>query len=88
MTSKNPPFGFFDPETLSVLEQSFDATWPVLEANEPFLDSEMRRELRRGLSQTLVALVGEGVIDADQLRSLALERLPLTPREARKPRPN
>jgi hypothetical protein len=64
MTCKNPPFGFFDPEILAVLERSFDAAWPVLEAHEAFLDSEKRKELQLGLSRTLVALVGEGVIDA------------------------
>jgi hypothetical protein len=35
-----------------------------------------------------VALVGEGVIDAEQLRKLALERLPLTPQAAGKMQSN
>lgn len=88
MTSANTVFGFFDPDILAVLKQSFDATWPVLEAHEPFLDSEKRAELELGLSRTLVALVGEGVIDAEQLRRLALERLPLTPPAAPKMQSN
>jgi hypothetical protein len=56
-------------------------TWSVtvLEAHEPFLNSEKEAELKLGLSQTLVALVAEGVTDADRLRKFALERLPLTP---------
>jgi hypothetical protein len=77
--SSTPPFGFFDPEMLATLEQTFNATWPVLEAHEPCLDSEKEAELKLGLSQTLVALVAEGVTDADRLRKFALERLPLTP---------
>ena len=85
--SSTPPFGFFDPEMLATLEQTFlatleqtfNATWPVLEAHEPCLDSEKETELKLGLSQTLVALVAEGVTDADRLRKFALERLPLTP---------
>jgi len=77
--SNTPPFGFFDPEMLATLEQTFNATWPVLAAHEPFLDSEKEAELKLGLSQTLVALVAEGVTEADRLRKFALERLPLTP---------
>ena len=77
--SSTPPFGFFDPEMLATLEQTFNDTWPVLEAHEPFLDSEKEAELKLGLSRTLVALVAEGVTDADRLRKFALERLPLTP---------
>ena len=77
MSSKNPPFGFFDPDMLATLERTFNATWPVLEAHEPFLDSEREAELKLGLSRTLVALVAEGVTDADRLRKFALERLPL-----------
>jgi len=61
--SSTPPFGFFDPEMLATLEQTFNATWPVLEAHEPFLDSEKEAELKLGLSQTLVALVAEGVTE-------------------------
>jgi hypothetical protein len=60
MSSSNPPFGFFDPDMLATLEQTFNATWPVLEAHEPFLDSEREAELKLGLSRTLVALVAEG----------------------------
>ena len=77
--SSTPPFGFFDPEILATLERTFNATWPVLEAHEPCLDSEKEAELKLGLSRTLVALVAEGVTDADRLRKFALERLPLTP---------
>jgi hypothetical protein len=77
--SSTPPFGFFDPEMLATLEQTFNATWPVLEAHEPCLDSEKEAELKLGLSRTLVALVAEGVTDVDRLRKFALERLPLTP---------
>ena len=76
--SSTPPFGFFDPDMLATLEQTFNATWPVLEAHEPLLNSEREAELKLGLSRTLVALVAEGVTDADRLRKFALERLPLT----------
>jgi hypothetical protein len=85
MSSSKPPFGFFDPDMLATLEQVFNATWPVLEAHEPFLDSKKEAELKRGLSQALVALVAEGVTDADRLRQFALERLPLTPPAASEP---
>ena len=79
MSSRNPVFGFFDPNMLATLEQTFNATWDVLEAHEPFLDAEKEAELKLGLSRTLVALVAEGVTDADRLRKFALQRLPLTP---------
>ena len=49
--SSTPPFGFFDPEILATLEQTFNATWPVLEAHEPCLDSEKEAELKLGLSR-------------------------------------
>ena len=53
MSSSNPPFGFFDPDMLATLEQTFNATWPVLEAHEPFLNSDKEAELKLGLSETL-----------------------------------
>jgi hypothetical protein len=78
MGSSTPSFGFFDPVMLATLEQTFNAAWPLLEAQEPFLASEKEAELKLGLSQTLVALVADGVTDADELQKLALARLPLT----------
>ena len=77
MDSHTPSFGFFDPEMLATLEETFKAAWPLLEAQEPCLASEQQAELRLGLSQTFVALVADGVTDADQLQKLALARLPL-----------
>jgi len=87
MSSNTPPFGFFDPHILATLEKTFNTTWPVLEAHEPFRDSERETELKLGLSQTLVALVAEGVTDANRLRNLALERLPLRLHSSAAPRP-
>jgi hypothetical protein len=42
MGSSTPSFGFFDPEMLATLEQTFNAAWPLLEAQEPFLASEKK----------------------------------------------
>jgi len=75
MDSNTPSFGFFDPDMLATLEQTFNVAWPVLEAHEPLLDSEEKVEL--GLSHTIVSLVAEGVTDANQLQIQVLARLPL-----------
>jgi hypothetical protein len=50
----------------------------VLRAHETDDDKERQRALSVALSETLVALVAEGVSDADQLRNGALLRVPLT----------
>jgi len=76
MDTKTPSFGIFDPEMLATLEQTFKATWPLLEKES---------ELKLGLSQTIVALVAEGVIGANELQKLALARLLLPLHEAPSP---
>jgi hypothetical protein len=77
MTSLNPPRDFYDPELLAAMEQAFDATWAVIQANEPALDRDRANELSIDISRKIVAFASEGVTDAVELRRLALEALPL-----------
>ena len=76
MYPQNPQINPYDPKTLDALGEAFDATWVVLQARDPFRDSERVWELRTALSQKLVALAADGVTDPIELREWALEDLP------------
>jgi hypothetical protein len=68
----------YDPATLAAIHEAFEATWGVLQAHEPSPPSEERNaELGFALGRVLVALAAEGVIDPAELRSRALQELPL-----------
>jgi hypothetical protein len=76
MYPQNPQINPYDPKTLDALGEAFDATWVVLQARDPFRDSERVWELRTALSHKLVALAADGVTDPIELREWALEDLP------------
>ena len=68
----------YDPATLAAIHEAFEATWAVLQAHEPSPPSKERNaELGFALSHVLVALAAGGVIDPAELRSRALQELPL-----------
>jgi hypothetical protein len=68
----------YDPATLAAIHVAFEATWAVLQAHEKSPPSKERNaELGIALSRVLVALAAEGVIDPAELRSRALQELPL-----------
>jgi hypothetical protein len=62
----------------ALIAQAFDAVSAVIRAHETDDDKERSSYLGLALRQTLLALVAEGVTDAEQLRNKALQRLPLT----------
>jgi hypothetical protein len=78
LTSEFP--NSYSPELLVALEQAFDAIWTTLYAHVPTA-GDQAKELKITLSQTLIALVAEGVTDPRELRRRALENMALTHRQ-------
>ena len=76
MGSQYPVVQYGDPRLLA-LEQAFYDVWKVICAHEPDRDSAQDHERRVELSYALKMLAATGVTDADELRRLVLERLPL-----------
>jgi hypothetical protein len=75
-----PSILFHSPELLAALSQAFEASWEVLHAHEPEMGKERTIELSIDLSRRLVAFAADGVTDAEQLRTLVLRDMPLSPK--------
>jgi hypothetical protein len=67
----------YSPALLASLEQAFDAVWTRLYAHVPAAGDQVK-ELQITLSQTLIALVAEGITDPQELQRKALESMVLT----------
>jgi hypothetical protein len=65
-----------DPLALASIERAFDATWPVIRAQEASANKARMAELSMALSHKLVELAAQGVTDPEELRKLALEAFP------------
>ena len=65
----------------AAMRRAFDAAWATIRAHETEDDKGRDQELRVALNETLIALAAEGITDAQQLRSEALQRTPLIPRK-------
>jgi hypothetical protein len=59
----------FNPELLAAMEQAFDATWAVIQAQRPSLDD-------LDTSRKIVAPAAEAVTDALELRRRMLASIP------------
>ena len=68
----------YSPEILSAFETAYDAIWNRLYARVSRPDE--RKELEIALSQTLAALVTDGVTGAAELQQKAFEAVILNPR--------
>jgi hypothetical protein len=68
---------FYDSTRLAAMGQAFDAAWAVIRAHEPEDNKERKQELRVALNETLAGVAAEGITDAEQLRNVALQRMPL-----------
>jgi hypothetical protein len=66
-----------DDEKIAAIEEAFDATWTVIQANDPDRDLKYDCERMAALSQKLAELVADGVTDPAELRRLALQAGPL-----------
>jgi hypothetical protein len=75
--SQYPVAQYDDDPRLLALEQAFYDVWKVICAHEPDRDFAEDHERRVELSRALTVLAATGVTDADELRRLFLERLPL-----------
>ena len=74
-SNRNPRQDVYDPKTLDVMDQAFDAIWQVLKADDPFRDYARDGELRIAVGQKLLNLVADGVTDPTRLRQLTVESL-------------
>jgi len=50
------------------MEQAFDATWAVIQADDPSLDKDRAQELNTDISRKIVAFAAQGVKDPAELR--------------------
>jgi hypothetical protein len=69
-----------NPEVVAAMERAFQDVWAVLYAHLPLDGGDAVKEQSIALSQTLVALVADGITDPRELRRKALEVMALTPR--------
>ncbi len=63
-----------DLSTLDAIEEAFNYVWRTLYAHVTS-DTRQSEELKIHLSQTLVALASDGIIDPKELRRKALESM-------------
>jgi hypothetical protein len=73
-TNESPPKAY-SPELLAALERAFERVWQTLHAHVPFKNEAAAKELSVTLSQTLVGLAAEGVIEPQELHRKALESM-------------
>jgi|SoiMetStandDraft_2_1073263.scaffolds.fasta_scaffold652351_2 hypothetical protein len=81
MRTGAPYPAFYDSTQRAAMRWAFDAAWSVIRAHETEDDQDRDQELRVALNETLIALAAEGITDAQQLRSEALQRMPPIPRK-------
>src|SRR6476620_9684165 len=65
------------PEKIEGFEEAFNATWAVIQANDPDRDLKYDCERMTALSQKLAELSADGITDPAELQRLALEAWPL-----------
>ena len=78
MTATQPSSTADSPEAIAVLQQVFEDVWNTLYAHVPLEDEVQRKELGIKLSQTLVGLAADGVIDPRELHRKAVESMILS----------
>ena len=65
----------YEDSTLAKLSNAFESTWDALQADELPDGFEEQEELRRFVSEKLLALAAAGVTDPQKLRKQVLESL-------------
>ena len=78
MVSQHLPRSY-DEITLHALEEALRDVWMVLKAHDPDGAWDHKRELKRQVARTLMALADNGVTDPQELRSRTLECFELKP---------
>ena len=66
----------FGPAERLLLHQVYDAAWAVIQAHDPFCDSDQTELLQSALRRKLVVLAANGERDPQTLRSLLLTEMP------------
>jgi hypothetical protein len=64
----------YSPSLIDAIERAYDAVWTTLYAHMPS-DGDQSKEMKIILSQTLLALVANGITDPQELRRKALENM-------------
>jgi len=77
LTSELP--NSYHPSVVESLEQAFESVWATLYARAA-TDGDEAKETKIRLSRPLVALAADGITDAKELGSKALENMVLTSR--------
>ena len=78
MGSQYPP-GFYDDNTLRVIEGAFREVWHSLAASNPNQDTD-RQGLKVAVIDRLLGLVEQGITDPEDLRALTLSHFTDQPR--------
>ena len=79
MTSTTTQFpDCYSPSLLDAIERAYDTVWSTLYAHMSS-ERDQSEDLKNALSQTLIALVANGITDAKELRRKALETMALRP---------
>ena len=82
-TSKKPALDYCDPKITSIVEDAYDAVWAIVQNANPSNGAKTECERKVELSQTIGALVVDGVNDPAELRERALASLSLIPQNKR-----
>jgi hypothetical protein len=64
----------YSPSLIDAIERAYNAVWTTLYAHMPS-DGDQSKEMKIILSQTLLALVANGITDPQELRRKALENM-------------
>ena len=75
--ASRPPYPKPEDPRRVVLERVFFDVWTVITAHEPYRDFTLDHDRRVEFSRKLMALAANGVTDAGELGSLAIESLDL-----------
>jgi len=70
-------FPHYDPTTRMALETAMNNVWSTLQAHDPLRDWEKDSELKTLLVKKIMAIAETGVIDPQELRSKALNDIPV-----------
>jgi hypothetical protein len=71
----------FDPSQLTTLEKAFNAAWAVLKPKKMAAGSSQEQAQKLALANCLIAIVKNGITDANELRKQAIELMLIGPAE-------
>jgi len=78
-----PALDYCDPKITSLVDEAYEAVWAIVQNADPSNGAKTDCDRKAELSQTIGALVVEGVTDPAELRDCALASLSLVPQTKR-----